>query len=54
MFLPKLDIIKVYETEIDSFPFPRSIETVKALAKWRGSNAGFLAAEAFQLLIDRT
>ncbi len=50
----KIDIIKVYETEIDSFPFPRSIETVEALAKWRGSNAGFSAAEAFQLLIDRT
>ena len=50
----KLEIIQIYKTEIHSFPFPRSVETIEALARWRGSNSGFLAAEAFQLLIDRS
>jgi LmbE family N-acetylglucosaminyl deacetylase len=50
----KLEIVQTYKTEIHSFPFPRSIETLEALAKWRGSNSGFSAAEAFQLLIDRS
>ena len=50
----KLEIMSIYESEISDFPFPRSIETVKALARWRGSNAGYDAAEAFKLILDRS
>jgi N-acetylglucosamine malate deacetylase 1 len=50
----KLEIMSIYKTEIRNFPFPRSLETLEALAKWRGSNSGFIAAEAFQLLMERS
>lgn len=50
----KLEVMSVYKTEIGDYPFPRSLETLSALAKWRGSNSGFMAAEAFQLLIERS
>lgn len=50
----KIEAIQIYDTEIDKFPFPRSIKTIEALAKWRGSNSGFEAAEAFELILKRT
>jgi LmbE family N-acetylglucosaminyl deacetylase len=43
----KLSLMCLYEDEIRSFPHPRSLEAIGALAKWRGSTAGFQAAEAF-------
>ncbi len=46
----KLNILKIYESELSDFPFPRSIEAVKSLAKVRGATSGFLAAEAFEIL----
>jgi len=46
----KLDILTLYEDELDNFPFPRSIEAVTALAKLRGVAAGCNAAEGFQIL----
>ena len=46
----KLEIMKFYESEIGLFPFPRSIESISSLAKSRGTQAGFKAAEAFYLL----
>jgi LmbE family N-acetylglucosaminyl deacetylase len=49
----KLEIMAVYQTELGAFPFPRSIEALRALATLRGSTSGFLAAEAFQLLRER-
>jgi len=42
--------LKLYQSELDEFPFPRSIDAIEALAKVRGVAAGFTAAEAFQLL----
>lgn len=36
--------------EMGAFPFPRSIEAVRALAQLRGAQAGCIAAEAFVLL----
>jgi hypothetical protein len=45
--------MKIYASELGAFPFPRSADAMRALAKWRGSNAGFEAAEAFQLLRER-
>ena len=50
----KLEVMSIYKTEIGDFPFPRSLETIEALAKWRGSNSGFKSAEAFQLLFHRS
>jgi N-acetylglucosamine malate deacetylase 1 len=49
----KLEVVAAYESELGTFPFPRSIEALRALAKVRGAAAGFAAAEAFQLLRER-
>lgn len=49
----KLGLMCLYEDEIRSFPHPRSLEAIGALAKWRGSTAGFQAAEAFMSLQTR-
>lgn len=49
----KLELLKIYKSEISKFPFPRSIIAVQALAQLRGSTAGFLAAESFELLSER-
>jgi N-acetylglucosamine malate deacetylase 1 len=46
----KVEIMKIYESEISEFPFPRSIEAIEALAKYRGIMAGVQYAEAFMLL----
>ena len=49
----KLEILKIYKSELGEHPFPRSIESVKALSLWRGSNSGYRHAEAFELLMHR-
>ena len=49
----KLQILQLYEGETGEFPFPRSIEAGRALARLRGAAAGYEAAEAFQLLRER-
>ncbi|MEY4467308.1 MAG: hypothetical protein RIR21_1101 [Pseudomonadota bacterium] len=49
----KLEIMNVYRTELGEFPFPRSLQAIRALAEWRGASAGYLAAEAFVLLRER-
>lgn len=49
----KIAALKLYESEIENFPFPRSEQTVRAWAATRGSQAGFKAAEAFCLLRER-
>lgn len=46
----KILALKIYKSEIRKFPFPRSIETVKALAQLRGSEIGVKYAEAFEVL----
>lgn len=46
----KVNIIKIYESEIGNHPFPRSIEGIEANAKLRGMNAGTKYAEAFKIL----
>lgn len=46
----KCDLLQIYESEMGTFPFPRSEKAVKALAWYRGSQSGFEAAEAFTLL----
>jgi LmbE family N-acetylglucosaminyl deacetylase len=46
----KLRAMSIYSSEIADFPFPRSLEAISALAKLRGANSGYKAAEAFELL----
>ncbi|GIQ62818.1 GlcNAc-PI de-N-acetylase [Paenibacillus cisolokensis] len=46
----KLEIMQIYKSEFAEHPFPRSSNSVEALARYRGSTAGFQAAEAFMLL----
>ena len=50
----KLQAMDIYKSELGVFPFPRSHEAIRALAAVRGAAAGFKAAEAFQLLRERT
>jgi N-acetylglucosamine malate deacetylase 1 len=50
----KLQAMSVYESELGDFPFPRSHEAIRALAKVRGAASGFSAAEAFELLRERS
>ncbi|OGX07922.1 MAG: GlcNAc-PI de-N-acetylase [Omnitrophica WOR_2 bacterium GWA2_47_8] len=46
----KLEIMKIYKSELGKHPFPRSIENIKALATFRGAMAGCRYAESFMLL----
>lgn len=49
----KIEIMKIYESELAEHPFPRSIRAMKSLAFLRGSASGYTAAEAFMLLKER-
>jgi N-acetylglucosamine malate deacetylase 1 len=46
----KLEIMKIYESELGEHPFPRSLNNIRALAHYRGASVGVYYAEAFQLL----
>lgn len=46
----KLEIMKVFKSEIAEHPFPRSIRNLKSLATLRGATAGCEYAESFILL----
>lgn len=46
----KLEITKIYTTELGEFPFPRSEMAIRSLAALRGVAAGCQAAESFMLL----
>lgn len=50
----KLRAMDIYESELGVFPFPRSHEAIRALATLRGAASGFKAAEAFELLRERS
>lgn len=49
-FEKKMDALKIYDTEMGSFPFPRSMEAIKAQAAIRGIEAGVSYAEAFRVI----
>jgi len=49
----KIETMKIYESEMGDFPFPRSEKTIRSLAAFRGSQSGFEAAEAFELVYER-
>lgn len=46
----KLEALNFYESQLHPFPDLRSIETVEALAKFRGATVNVKAAEAFMLI----
>ncbi len=46
----KIKIMKLYQDEMGTFPFPRSEENIRALARYRGAAVVVEAAEAFVLL----
>lgn len=49
----KMEIMQMYPTEVMQEPYPRSLSSIKALARVRGSRAGVMYAEAFQLLYEK-
>jgi len=49
----KIETMKIYSSEMDDFPFPRSEKTMRSLAAFRGSQSGYEAAEAFELVYER-
>ncbi len=48
-FESKLNAIKIYDTEIEKFPFPRSFENIESLAIFRGGGI-CKYAEAFHII----
>jgi N-acetylglucosamine malate deacetylase 1 len=46
----KLEAMAAYQSEVRRFPSPRSLESIRYLARLRGSQAGLEAAEAFRLI----
>jgi hypothetical protein len=46
----KIEIMKLFESEIGIHPFPRSEKNIKALAIFRGATCGCEYAESFMLL----
>lgn len=50
----KLRAMDIYASELGPFPFPRSHEAIQALTTLRGAASGFKAAEAFELLRERS
>ena len=49
----KLQIMQLYPKEVMEAPYPRSLSSIEALARVRGSRAGVMYAEAFQLLFEK-
>jgi LmbE family N-acetylglucosaminyl deacetylase len=49
-FDQKLDAMRCFISQLKRFPNPRSIETITALSKFRGSTVGFSHAEAFMVI----
>ena len=46
----KLEAMKCFKSQVRTFPNSRSLETIEALAKYRGATVGFERAEAFMLI----
>lgn len=45
----KVEALSVYEDEMRPWPHARSLKAIEHLARWRGANVGFEAAEAYSL-----
>jgi LmbE family N-acetylglucosaminyl deacetylase len=50
----KLEALRCYATQIPPFPGPRSVEAIKALSIFRGTQAGFAYGEALHLVRMRS
>ena len=46
----KLQALEVYNSEMRSWPHPRSMQAVEYLARWRGATVGCEAAEAYMVM----
>ena len=46
----KIEAMKVFKSQLAEYPNARSIESIRALAMYRGSSIGFKAAEAFSVI----
>ena len=46
----KIEIMKIFDSELGEHPFPRSIKNIEALATVRGATIGVNYAEAFQMI----
>lgn len=46
----KLDAMRIYDTEMGTWPFPRSEKAIEAQALVRGAEAGVMYAEAFRVI----
>jgi LmbE family N-acetylglucosaminyl deacetylase len=46
----KVEALACYESQIPPFPGPRSVEAVRALAMFRGTQAGFAYGEGFHVI----
>lgn len=46
----KLEILSIFESEVQDFPFPRSLKALQSLAYVRGAQSNSEAAEAFLLI----
>ena len=46
----KINIMKVYKSEIDKHPFPRSKRNIESLKSYRGTTSGCKFTESFILL----
>jgi len=50
----KMRAMDIYASELGAFPFPRCHEAIRALATLRGAASGYKAAEAFELMRERS
>lgn len=46
----KLEIMKIYQSEVQEPPMPRSLDNIRSLARYRGASCGCNYAEAFMLV----
>lgn len=46
----KLEIMEIYDSEIQTPPLPRSLDNIKSLARYRGASSGCYYAEAFMIV----
>ncbi len=46
----KIEIMKIYGSELGDHPFPRSVESIRSLAVLRGSQSGCEYAESFRVI----
>ncbi len=50
----KIETMKIYTSEFGEHPFPRSEKALRAIATLRGCQSGYEAAEAFELVYQRS